>query len=178
MIDDQQPVTPPDDAELKDLLSEIPDPLSLPPSTDVEVTEVEPVVEPEPGELVQAEPQPVAEPAPEIGELQRLVGRFKSVADTVLADYNADRAKIEQAINYLDSIVQMGPKAPRVYVEMWIAAIRTKAETTTNAVKLLDSLAKLLSAGKGTNIFVGQQTINTTDDLSDILNTPEFPDEK
>ena len=84
------------------------------------------------------------------GDLSKLLQRFMSVADTVLANHNADRAQIEQAIDFLGDIVKLGPKAPRVYVEMWVSAMRTKAETTANAVKLMDSFAKLLAAGKGT----------------------------
>lgn len=109
-------------------------------------------------------------------ELSQLLLKFRTIADTVLNNYELDRGQIEKTIQHLDQIVQMGPKVPRVYVEMLVSALRTKAETNANAVKLLDALAKLLSAGKGTQIFMNQR-VNAPGDLAKLLETPPFPDE-
>jgi len=110
-------------------------------------------------------------------EVQQLVSRFKQIADVILTNYNSDRDQIEDTIKHLDSIVQMGPKVPRVYVEMLVSALRVKTETSGNVVKLLDSLAKLLSAGKNTQIFTA--SVNTSPaDLKALLDVPRFPDEK
>lgn len=126
-------------------------------------------------DLIEKTPPATALSAPD--ELQQLLSRFREVSNIVLNNYNSDREQIEGVIQFLDQMVQMGPKAPRVYVEMLVAALRTKAETNANAVKLLDSFAKLLSAGKGTNVFVNQGQSFDTSDLKQLLDAPAYPDE-
>lgn len=111
-------------------------------------------------------------------EVQKIFKKFLDVSNTILLNYSADRNQIEKTIQYLDTMTQMGPKSGRVYIEMLVAALRTKAETNTNAVKLLDAMAKLLSAGKGTQIFVQQNQASAPSDLAKLLETPEYPDEK
>jgi hypothetical protein len=111
-------------------------------------------------------------------EVQKIFKKFLDISNTILLNYNADREQIEKTIQYLDTMTQMGPKSGRVYIEMLVAALRTKAETNTNAVKLLDAMAKFLSAGKGTQIFVQQNQASAPSDLVKLLETPEYPDEK
>lgn len=165
--------------ELKDLLG------------DADVSEVvepktEPVVEPQPV-VVEPVVEPVPEPSPVVevkqnmvpeDETQKIFKKFLDISNTILQNYNADRQQIEKTIEYLDNMTQLGPKSGRVYVEMLVAALRTKAETNTNAVKLLDAMAKFLSAGKGTPIFIQQNQGVAPTDLAKLLEAPEYPDER
>ena len=163
--------------ELKDLLG------------DADVSEVT-ESQPEPVAEVKPQPpiaEPVAEPAPVVevkqnmvpeDETQKIFKKFLDISNTILQNYNADRQQIEKTIEYLDNMTQLGPKSGRVYVEMLVAALRTKAETNTNAVKLLDAMAKFLSAGKGTPIFIQQNQGVAPTDLAKLLEAPEYPDER
>ncbi|MEM3000605.1 MAG: hypothetical protein QXU32_00735 [Nitrososphaerales archaeon] len=166
-----------DNEELKDLLRQSGDPLQ---SSGQPITEHALSPQSQPAQLNNIDVNASGNnqlASEQQNDITKLLHRFMSVADTVLANHNADREQIEQAINFLGNIVKLSPKAPRVYVEMWVAAMRTKAETTANAVKLMDSFAKLLAAGKGTQIFVGQHNFDVSSDLIELLKTPEFPDE-
>jgi len=51
-----------------------------------------------------------------------------------------------------------------------VSALRAKAEINANATRLLDSIAKVLSAGKGMNIFVQQNVQSDEQELEDLLN--------
>lgn len=162
-----------DAAELKSVLGDV-----EPPKSENELAVSDEIITDEVEQPTITRPiVPSETPTDANGELQHLLSQFKNVADTVLNNYNADRNQIEGVIQFLDQMVQMGPKTPRVYVEMLVAALRTKTETNTNAVKLLDSLAKLLSAGKGTSVFVNQGQSFDSSDLKKLLDAPAFPDE-
>lgn len=111
-------------------------------------------------------------------EAQRVFKQFMDISNDILNNYKADRAQIEQTIQYLEGMSQLGPKGGRVYVEMLVAALRTKAETNTNAIKLLDAMAKMVSAGKGTPIFVQQNQGVAPAELAELLKLPKYLDEK
>lgn len=125
-------------------------------------------------------PAPVAEvkEPPQTDEAQKLLKIFMDVSNMILNNYKDDRAQIEKTIQYLDNMSQLGPKGGRVYVEMLVAALRTKAETNTNVVKVLDAMAKFISAGKGTQIFVqNNNNAATPSDLAKLLDAPRYEDE-
>lgn len=111
-------------------------------------------------------------------EAQRVFKQFMEISGDILNNYKADRAQIEQTIQYLEQMANLGPKGGRVYVEMLVAALKTKAETNTNAVKILDAMAKMVSAGKGTPIFIQQNQGAAPADLAKLLDIPKYPDEK
>jgi hypothetical protein len=165
-----------DNEDLKDILSDVVDPLV---SGGAETNESVPVTH-DVAEIETNISKPVSvthDVAEDTDEIRDLVNRFKDTANEILRNYRSDRDQIEDTISFLYNAVQLGPQTPRVYVEMLVAALRTKAETSTNAVKVLDSLAKLLAAGKGTQIFMQNNTITPNDALAELLKTPEFLDE-
>lgn len=130
----------------------------------------------------EALPAPVA-PAPAKQEVtpdeaQRVFKTFMAISTDILNNYKSDRDQIEKTIVYLEQMSQLGPKGGRVYVEMLVAALKTKAETNTNAVKILDAMAKMVSAGKGTPIFIQQNQGSSPVDLRALLDAPKYPDEK
>lgn len=144
---------------------------------------VEPIVENKDlKELLDTPAEDVAVPAPKpepgSDEAQRVFKQFMDISQDILNNYKADRAQIEQTIQYLEQMSQLGPKGGRVYVEMLVAALRTKAETNTNAVKLLDAMAKMVSAGKGSSIFTQQNQGVAPAELAELLKLPKYTDEK
>lgn len=128
--------------------------------------------------VIPAPAQPVEAKETAADEAQKLLKIFMDVSNMILNNYKDDRNQIEKTIQYLDNMSQMGPKGGRVYVEMLVAALRTKAETNTNVVKVLDAMAKFISAGKGTQIFVQQNNSATPSDLAQLLDSPRYPDEQ
>ncbi len=66
-------------------------------------------------------------------------------------------------IIYLNKLFTGLPMPPRHIVEGIVSALRTKAESNANAIRVLDTLAKLASAVKN---------VNTTQDIQ--INLQEF----
>jgi len=121
-----------------------------------------------------------APPAPGLptDEAQRVFQKFMDIANDILNNYKADRAQIEQTIQYLEQMSQLGPKGGRVYIEMLVAALRVKTDASMNAVKVMDAMAKMVSAGKGTPIFVQQNQGVAPAELAELLKLPKYTDEK
>ena len=56
-------------------------------------------------------------------------------------------------------------------IEQWVNAMRAKADLNVSTTKLLDSIAKLLSAAKSNPIISGQEDIEDGDvDFDELLN--------
>lgn len=108
--------------------------------------------------------------------LKNFIEKFNNVANKVLDNYDSDRNQLEDTIKFLDDVVRSG-SSNRVYVEMLVATLRTKTDANTNAVKLLDSIAKMVSASKNTSLTNEESAESVQDDLKDILNKPQYPDE-
>ena len=117
-------------------------------------------------------------PALPTDEAQRVFQKFMDIANDILNNYKADRAQIEQTIQYLEQMSQLGPKGGRVYIEMLVAALRVKTDASMNAVKVMDAMAKMVSAGKGTPIFVQQNQGVAPAELAELLKLPKYTDEK
>jgi hypothetical protein len=115
-------------------------------------------------------------PTSEEDAVNRVFQKFMSVAASILNDHNSDRTQLQETIKFLDDTVKAG-NAQRVYVEMLVSALRAKVDTNANAVKLLDSFAKLLSAGKGTQLFVQQEIGVNAKELAALLKAAPYPDE-
>lgn len=109
--------------------------------------------------------------------IEAFVKKFSDVTGEILNNYRDDRDEIGQTIKYLDGIVKGHPKVSQIYVEMLVSALRTKAENNTSIIKLLDSIAKLIAAGKGNQIFAQNTTI-VGEDLEKLLSQKTFEDER
>lgn len=131
-------------------------------------------------ELLDTPAEAITAPAPGLptDEAQRVFQKFMDIANDILNNYKADRAQIEQTIQYLEQMSQLGPKGGRVYIEMLVAALRVKTDASMNAVKVMDAMAKMVSAGKGTPIFVQQNQGVAPAELAELLKLPKYTDEK
>lgn len=166
--------------ELENLLDEIADP--LPADAPIDIIKIEPPIVEE--QNVVPPPAPPALPAevPADGlqiDASQLLRQYLTVYEKFLNNYDDDRAQIERTIKHLEQVVFNIPGAPRVNLEMLVAAQRTKAETNGNIVKALDSIAKILAAAKGTQVLINNNNGNSAQlDLAKILSSPLYPDEK
>ena len=137
----------------------------------------------EPAEMTPIPVEPKAMESSQNGgaiELAQLLKTFMPIAKDIFDNYKSDRDQIEKTVKFLEDMVFNVPAAQRVHVEMLVASLKTKSDTSIGAVKLLDSLAKILAASKGTNILIqnNNNTGSVQDELDDILNTEAYPDEK
>jgi len=115
-------------------------------------------------ELVQRLPAAPEEPLNleenDIGSpLQSLIFKFNKVAQESLDNFAEDRREIEQALQViwkdLSPAIQNGKKRPRDLYQAYVELIKTKTNNNANVTKLLDSIARLLQAGRQNEIFSG-----------------------
>lgn len=174
-----------EDEELNNILDELSDGQDI---VENEVPGTQPKVElpaiPSPAETkpIPVEPK-VVEPAQNQGalELAQLLKTFMPIAQDIFTNYKSDREQIEKTVKFLEDMVFNVPSAGRVHIEMLVASLKTKSDTSISAVKLLDSLAKILAASKGTSILIQNNNGNAgsaQEELDDILDADSYPDEK
>jgi hypothetical protein len=153
---EDEPLEKPVDPELVNLLGAS-DPLpkeDAPPPVPVQV----PVPAPIPA-------QPVEQPAVD-ADLKGIIEKFNAVAHVVTENLRDDRDEIEDTIDRLRTIFSTKTDPKGFIVEGLVSALKTKADTTGHAVKLLDALAKIVAATKNTSVF---QSTSTTIDIGDLL---------
>ena len=166
------------------------------PSEDEEappvIVEKPPIVEPEliPASPPEIEPVPEAAlakippPTPDQVQFRQLLVRFQNSVNLIAENQVADREQIEKAIVFYEQQVKNGALtalAARPFVEGWVALLGTKAEINANATSLLDSISKLLAAGKANdlvNINIGGKAGSGDFDLEKLLGQPLKEDEK
>jgi hypothetical protein len=126
---------------------------------------------------------PINEPASvdviqnaEDDEVRKLIGSFVGIRDEILGNYRNDRTDVDRAISKFRETVEGGGEVTTAVVEGYVNALKVKADINSNAIRMLDAVARFLAAGKGTNIFVQNQGISAKD-LDAILNAPAYPDE-
>lgn len=100
--------------------------------------------------------------------LQSLISKFNVVAQESLDNFAEDRREIEQALQViwddLGEAISEGKKRPQAIYQAYVELIKTKTNNNANVTKLLDSIARLLQAGRQNEIFSG---INSSDGMSD-----------
>lgn len=148
----------------------------------VEEPELVPAVieqkEPPPSELIQEE-----EEGKEQAGVRQLVMKFAGVVDEVLENNTENRKQLQEAIEYLDTQIkearESGAKLSPVFVEQWAKLMIAKAEINTNTSKVLDSVAKLVAAGKGNELVIVNNNMEKTGslDLESLLSQPAYEDE-
>lgn len=120
------------------------------------------------------EPQTVALPAKEVKEedisadFRRMLAKVGAVADEVLDNCRLDRAQAQGVIDHFLDVLEGGGRVPAVYIEKLPDMIRTKNEISMAAIRTLDSMAKLMSASKGSD-FLGNQKGNDFSNLRALL---------
>jgi len=158
------------DPELVDLLEDLekepkaelaPIPEPVPAAAAIPVAQVQ--VEPE---VVQAEANDVRE----------ILTNFRDIRNEIFQNYKKDRDQVEEAIQLFLKSVGAGVVTQAI-IEGYVKALGIKADINANAIGLLDSQARLLSAGKGGALFIQQLGLDPKE-LTKILLTPRYPDEQ
>jgi len=125
---------------------------------------------------------PTPEKDDELG-VKDLLQKFRTHANKIIGDHDADRQQIQEAIRMLQPYVEQSvagnkPKVTSIIVESWAKLLQTKAEITSNGVSVLDSISRLISAAKNNQIVLNQQNVQAGSvDLKDILSQPLEEDE-
>jgi hypothetical protein len=115
--------------------------------------------------------------------VRELLSDFKKMSKTLLGRFEEDRGEIQDVLDFLKDKVYNETGAPNEALVSALAnTVRTKADSSANAVKLLDSYSKLLAAGKTTfgGNGGGGKGSSTGDmvDLAKLLLQDKFPDEE
>lgn len=164
----------------------IPPPIP-PEQEETKVIEKPEIAEPELVKATEiAEPPPASDLVPlepdqqdDIG-IKALLGKFGASVELIIANHAADREQIDEAIKFFEQEVRANPRRPAIsaYVEGWSKLLATKAEVNTNATGVLDSIAKLLAAGKANDLIVNVNNVQKGDlDLEELLSQPKREDE-
>jgi phosphoglycolate phosphatase-like HAD superfamily hydrolase len=174
------------DAELVNMLSSLesePKPQNVPeepPSQQVVETAPALIEAPMPQQATEAVPAPT-EAIPALAPLdatedaQEIIKNFRSVRDEILSNYRGDRSQVETAIQLFQQHIRNGVVTQGV-TDGYVKALGIKADINSNAIRILDSIARLLAAGKSNGLFV-QQIGFGAGDLSKLLKEPLYPDE-
>ncbi len=108
-------------------------------------------------------------------DLKSLVGDFKSVKEELLNAVKEDRASLQEYINYFAGELK-GANPKQYHAEGLTTLLGAKALTSANAVRLLDSMAKMMSACKNHPSVDGN--VPAKNSLNQILNTIDIdPDD-
>lgn len=159
------------DVELVDLLDELE-------GEKEPKAEVATVPEPAPAAIIPVA-QVVSEPEAaqaEANDVREILTNFRDIRNEIFKNYKKDRDQVEEAIQLFLKNVKSNVVTQTV-VEGYVKALGIKAEINANAIGLLDSQARLLSAGKGGALFVQQLGLDPKE-LTKILMAPLYPDEK
>jgi|APFre7841882654_1041346.scaffolds.fasta_scaffold236505_1 hypothetical protein len=125
--------------------------------------------------------QPIQEDA---AGVKVLLGVFGTTVQDIVRNYTKDREQIDKAIEYFESEVKSsqtsGAKLSPAFIEAWAKLLQAKAEINMSATSSLDSIAKLISAGKGNDLVINlngkipKGNLN----LEALLTQPKYEDEK
>lgn len=113
----------------------------------------------------------------------QLAKQFGKTVNTILENCDADRNQLQNVAAdmkaKLDQIMESENKVPTAIVEAWVAAVSKKADVNIGATKLLDSIAKLLAAGKNNELLrdSGDEDFGSMN-FDDLLDQDKYDDEK
>jgi hypothetical protein len=157
------------DPELVDLLEDLE---KEPKAESVTVPEPAPAAV-VPVAQVQVEPEVVQA---EANDVREILTNFRDIRNEIFKNYKNDRAQVEEAIQLFLKSVSKGVVTQAI-IEGYVKALGIKADINSNAIGLLDSQARLLSAGKGGALFIQQLGLDPKE-LTKILLSPPYPDEQ
>lgn len=114
--------------------------------------------------------------------VKQLLAKFGQSVETIINNQKTDRDQVEQAIVLVEKKVKdaidSGSKLSPAFLDAYARLLQTKADINTNASKVLDSVAKLLAAGKGNDLIVNINSGKTGElDLEQFLQQPPYEDE-
>lgn len=114
--------------------------------------------------------------------IKQLLAKFGQSVETIINNQKSDREQVEQAIILVEKkvkdAVDSGSKLSPAFLDAYARLLQTKADINTNASKVLDSVAKLLAAGKGNDLIVNINNGKTGElDLEEFLQQPAYEDE-
>lgn len=109
---------------------------------------------------------------------------FSGLSKTIIGRFEEDRREIQEVLDFLKDKVYNSPDGKEGVGEEYVNAlantIRTKSDASSNAVRLLDSYSKLLSASKSALSGGGGSGGATKDmlELAKLLTRDVYPDEQ
>lgn len=107
--------------------------------------------------------------------VEGLIDNFTDIKKQLLKNLEEDRADIDKYIKRFSRRIAKKDEVKQYYVEALTTLLSTKAGTSMNTIKVLDSIAKILAATKNHNALNND---NDSMDLSDLLsNVSEEADE-
>lgn len=114
--------------------------------------------------------------------IKAILLKFSSSLDSILENIPKDRNQIEGTIQLVETQIKAAmatpdKRIPSVLVEALVRLLQTKAEVNTNATMVLDSITKLLSAGKKNELMVSIGAKTGELDLVKLLTQPKREDE-
>lgn len=123
-----------------------------------------------------------AGPEDDIG-IRALLSQFGSSLDNIIKNHKADRDQVEEAIRLIEKKVKdsidSGAKINSTYLDVYARLLQTKTDINAMAPKALDSVAKLISAGKGNDLIVNLGvSSNSGIDLEKLLQQKAYEDEQ
>jgi hypothetical protein len=119
---------------------------------------------------VQVEDQPNTE---QTIAISKYLDKMDMVADEVLQSCRSDRQEAQEVIDMLRNQCQdahaRNQSPARMYVDGLVKAVEVKANINTNAVKVMEGVAKMIAATKsGLNIQNNNVTVSATE-LDEVL---------
>lgn len=118
---------------------------------------------------------------PVVVDIARYLDKMEGVADEVLQACRSDRQEAQEVINMLRGQCDMahGRNQPpaRMYVDGLVKSVEVKANINTNAVKVMEGVAKMIAATRaGLNIQNNNVSVSTAE-LDEILSATEMDSE-
>jgi len=115
--------------------------------------------------------------------IKQLVSKFSSTVETIIQNHKKDRSQLNDAITYFEEEVKEARKSNKrlssSMIDGWAKLLQTKTEINANASRVLDSVTRLISAGKGNDLIINLNQKAATDiDLDTLLNQPKYEDEE
>jgi hypothetical protein len=120
----------------------------------------------------------------DVAGVKVLLGVFGTTVQDIVQNYKKDREQIDKAIEYFEAEVRSaqksGAKLSPAFTEAWAKLLQAKAEINMSATSSLDSIAKLISAGKGNDLVINlngnipKGNLN----LEALLSQPAYEDER
>jgi hypothetical protein len=133
---------------------------------------------------IEVEAEPEEEKVSEFDnpDVREFIEKFKTVGDDIISNYKNDRGQIEEVVAHLMKIVihDQDRKLSRTAVENLVKALEVKSNTNANVIKILDSISKVIAAGKGLGVFTGVEGGDdmTFEDMEELLESEdEEPDQ-
>lgn len=166
--------------DLEDEIEEPPKPIIKPAIVEPELEdppEVIPLRPIQPADLVQVKKD---QPQDSIG-VRTLLKQFGNSVEKILVDVEKDREQIESAITYFETTVRgtTDRKGISPYVDGWARLLQTKGEINVSRASVLDSIAKLVAAGKSNDLIINLGEVKKGSlDLEQLLTQPLKDDEK